>query len=328
MKRFFTLAMIPGLVFGPSVQADNEDPQNFIILNPFATDNCPTVPVQCETPVIPCPTLRTVRRFVPRTTYQTVIKTSMVPTTVMEARQTQSVEYRDEVRERTVTVYEQVPETRQVTTEHTVLVPESRHRTETFSVHVPYERSVAETYAVDNVQTETRIRKQTVCRSVPTTEMRTTITGGEIVRRSVKSDLGGVRAHLDVVGGCKTQELVTVMRRQLVEQTIAYDVQVSRPEMRTRMVKQTAYRTELRTRSVPETVQVPKVQARTHQVTEMRSVPRLKTESFTVQVPHVVIKQVQVPVTKMVPQQFTEQVPVTTYDVIEEPVSNGISCER
>ena len=99
MKRLFTLAMIPSLVFGPAVQADNEDPQNFVILNPFATDNCPTVPVQCETPVIPCPAPQTVRRIVPRTTYQTVTKTSMVPTTVLETRQIESVEFRNEVRE-------------------------------------------------------------------------------------------------------------------------------------------------------------------------------------------------------------------------------------
>ncbi len=322
MKRCFTLAMIPGLVFGSSVQADNEYPQSIVILDSFATDNCPTVPVQCATPVIPCPAPQSVRRFVPRTTYQTVTKTSMVPATVMETRQVQSVEYRNEVRERSVTVYEQVPETRQVATEHTVLVPQTRHRTETISVQVPYERLVREIYAVDNVQTETRTRKQLVRRDVPSAELRTTITHAEVVKRSRKSDLGGVRAHLEIHGSSKTEELVTATRPQLFEQTIAYDVQVNRPEMRTRMVKQTEYRTELRNRSVPETVHVPKVEVRTHQVNEMRSVPRQRTESFTVQVPYVVTKQVQVPVTKMVPQQFVEQVPITTYDVIEEQFSN------
>lgn len=325
MKRFFTLALIPGLVFGPSVQADNGEYPQYIVSDYFATENCPTaipVQVQCEMPVIPCPAPQTVRRFVPRTTYQTVTKTSMVPTTVMETRQVQSVEYRNEVRERSVTVYEQVPETRQVTTEHTVLVPETRHRSETFSVQVPYERTVAQTYAVDNVQTETRTRKQLVCRNVPSTELRTTITDAEVVKRSRKSDLGGVRAHLELDGSSKTEELVTVTRPQLVEQTIAYDVQVNRPKMCTRMVKQTDYRTELRTRSVPETVHVPKVEVRTHQVNGTRTVPRQTTESFTVQVPYAVTRQVQVPVTKMVPQQFIEQVPVTTYDVIEEQISN------
>ena len=202
------------------------------------------------------------------------------------------------------------------------MVPQTRQRTETFSVQVPYERLVRETYAVDNVQTETRTRKQLIRRDVPCTESRNTITDAAVVRRSRQSDLGGVRAHLELHGSSKTEELVTVTRTQLVEQTIAYDVQVNRPKMCTRMVKQTDYRTELRTRSVPETVHVPTVQARTQQVTEMRSVPRQTTESFTVQVPYTVTRQVQVPVTKLVSQQFTEQVPVTTYDVVEELISN------
>ncbi len=245
----------------------------------------------------------------------------MVPTTVMETRQVESIEYRNEVRERSATVYEQVPETRQVTTEHNVLVPAIRQRTETYSVQVPYERLVRQTYAVDNIQTETRTRKQLVSRDVPSTELRTTIADAEVVKRSRKSDLGGVRAHFELQGSCKTEELVTVTRPQLVEQTIAYDVQVNRPKMCSRMVKQTAYRTELHTRTVPETVQVQKVELRTHQVQEMRSVPRQRIESVNVQVPYVVTRQVQAPVTKMVPQQVIEQVPVTTYEIIEEPIA-------
>ncbi len=67
--------------------------------------------MQCEVPVVAVPRLQTVRRAVPRTPYQTVTKTIMVPTTVLETRQTQLIEYRDQVRERAVTVYEQVPVT-------------------------------------------------------------------------------------------------------------------------------------------------------------------------------------------------------------------------
>lgn len=329
MKRFFTLALIPGLAIGSTLFADNgvfppPAPVPF-----FADDCCPVaMPVQCEIPVVPCPPPQTVRRVVPRTTYQTVTKTIMVPTTVMETRQTQKVEYRNEVRERSVTVYDQVPEVRDVTTQQTVLVPETRQRIETYTVQVPIERSVPETYTVNQVHTETRTKKRLVCRCVPETAMRTTDTGGEVVRRSVNSDKGGVRVHTEVIGGSKTQEPVTVMRKQLVEQTIAYDVQVTRPVMRTRMVSHTDYRTETRTRNVPEVVQVPKVEMRAHQVTEMRSVPRQTTESYTVQVPHVVTNQIRVPVTKMVPQTVTEHVPVTTYDVIEEPVSNYIPFAR
>ena len=319
MKRLSILALIPSLVFGPSVQADNDEFPQTIVQDSYIIEHSPTtIPMQVQT----------VRRFVPRTTYQAVTKTIMVPTTVLETRQSQSIEYRDEVRERTVTVYEQVPEVRQVVTEHTVLAPETRHRTETFTVQVPYERSVPETYTVNKVHTETRTSTRQISRCVPSTELRTVITGGEIVKRSVKSELGGVRAHLDVVGGNQRQESVTVMRHQIVEQTIAQDVQVTRPETHTRMVTHTDYRNEIRTRPVSETVHVPKVETRTHQVTEMRSVPRQKTETFTVQVPHVVTRQVQVPVTRMVSQQITQHVPVTTYDVIEQPVSNCVPCPQ
>jgi hypothetical protein len=112
MKRFFTLALIPGLVFSSAAQADNgEFP--LPVIDFVAAENCPVVVpayVQCEQPVMVCPPPQTIRRVVPRTTYQTVTKTIMVPTTVLETRQTQSVEYRDEVRERSVTVYDQVPE--------------------------------------------------------------------------------------------------------------------------------------------------------------------------------------------------------------------------
>ena len=144
--------------------------------------------------------------------------------------------------------------------------------------------------------------------------------GGELVRKGVTSDKGGVKVSTALVGGCTKQVEVPVMRRQLVEQTIEYDVQVARPVTTTRMVQQTEYREEVRTRTVPEAVQVQQVQTRTHNVTEMKSVPRQQTESFTERVPHVVTREVQVPVRTMVARTITEQVPVTTYDVIEEVV--------
>ena len=326
MRQFFVLALIPGLVVGPQVRAGNDEigqirmfDQNVSVID----ENCPIDPVvECETP------LQTTRRIVPRTTYKTVTKTIMVPQTVMETRDVQSVEYREEVRERSHMVYEQVPETRQVVTQHTVMVPETRQRTETFSIQVPFEREVPQTYTVEKIGTETRTGTRQVCRCVPKTEMRTTVCGGEVIKRSVESPNGGVKVQTVVVGGTKTQEPVTVMRKQTVQQTYTYNVSVPRTETHTRMLKQTDYRTETRTREVPEVVQVPKIESRTHNVTEMKSVPRQKTETYTERVPHVVTKQVQVPVTKSVAKQITEQVPVTTYDVIEEPVSDCVNCDE
>ena len=323
MKRLIALALVPSLAFCTTVPADEFGFPSFIVRDSAPVEYCPQpfpAQVHCEAPVVLAPRLRTVRRTVPRTTYQTVTKTIMVPTAALETRQTQSVEYRDEVHQRTVTVYGQVPETRQITTERTVLVPETRHRTELFTVQVPTVRTVSQNVTVQNIQTETRTGTRRIARCVPGTELQTVVTGGEVIRRGVASDHGGVKVQTTVLGGCEKQVAVPVMRRQIVEQTYEYDVQVARPAVATRLVQQTEYRTETRSRTVPEIVQVRKIQARTHDVTEMKSVPRQTTETFTERVPHVVIREIQVPVTKMVAKTVTEQVPCTTYEVIEEVI--------
>lgn len=323
MKRLIVLALIPSLVLALTVQADEIGFPSLFVLDSAPAEYCPQpvpVQVQCEAPVVVAPRIRTVRRTVPRTTYQTVTKTIMVPTTVLETRQTQAVEYRDESRERSLTVYEQVPETKQVTTQETVLVPETRHRTETYTVRIPTVRNVPQNVTVQSFETEKRIGTRRITRVVPGTEIRTVTIGGEVIRKGVTSEDGGVKVQSTVVGGCTKQMAVPVMKRQIVEQTYEYDVQVARPTVSTRMVQQTEYHTETRTRSVPEVVQVQKVQTHTHDVTEMKSVPRQKVETYTERVPHVVTKEIQVPVTRMVPRTVTEQVPYTTYDVIEEVI--------
>lgn len=323
MRRLLVLTLIPSLAFGPVAYSDEFGLHQLFLQDSSVVENCPQVvpaQVHCEAPVVVAPRLRTVCRTVPRTTYQTVTKTIMVPTTVLETRQTQSVEYRDEVRERSVTVYDQVPETRRVTTEQTVLVPETRYRTEEYTVQVPVVRSVPQQVTTQSVQMETRTGTRQITRDVCRTELQTVRTGGQVVKTGAVSDYGGVKAKGTVVGGCEKQVAVPVKVRQTIEQTYQYTVPVARPVTTTRLVQQTEYQTETRTRSVPETVHVRKVQATAHDVTEMKSVPRQKTETYTERVPHVVTNQVQVPVTKMVPKTVTEQIPVTTYDVIEEMI--------
>lgn len=316
-------------LFAISVPAVASDPVVLPQVSPVAPFSAPVmVPgsIQCELPVVVCPQPQTMRRLVPRTTYQTVTKTIMVPTTVMETRETQVVEYREEVRERTVTVYDQVPVTRTVTTEHTVLVPTTRHRTETYRVRVPVETLVPESYTVHRVCTETRTGQRIIERCVPGTELRTVCASGKIVKQGVESANGGVRVQARVEDSGLTQQSIPVMRRQLVRQTYEYDVQVVRPETHTRMVKQISYRDELKTRTVPETISVPKTELRTHEVTEMRSVPRQQTEHYVERVPHTVTRLVQVPVTKLVAREVCEQVPVTTYELIDVPLSQSVPC--
>ena len=323
MKRLFALVLMPGMICGLETQAQEITYPSLFVFDSAVADNCPQpaqVQMQCVTPVVAAPRLRTVRRAVPRTTYQTVTKTIMVPATSMETRQTQSVEQRDEVRERAVTVYDQVAQTRQITTESTVLVPQIRNRVENYAVQVPVVRSVQQNVVAHSLQTETRTGTRRIERLIPATEVQTVVTGGQVVRRSVESDHGGVKVQSSVVGGCAKQVAVPVMRKQIVEQTIEYDVQVARPVATTRTIQQTELQQEIRTRTVPETVMVPTVQSRTHEVTEMKTVPRQATERYTVRVPHVVTREIQVPVMTMVARTVTEQVPVTTYDVIEETV--------
>ncbi len=323
MKRLIALALIPSLALGTTAYSDEYGFPSFFVQDSAPVENCHRavpVQVQCEVPVVAVPRLQTVRRTVPRTTYQTVTKTIMVPTTVLETRQTQSVEYHDQVRERAVTVYDQVPETRRVTSEQTVLVPETRHRTEEYDVQVPVVRTVRQNVTVQNVQMETRVGTRRIARYVPGTELQTVVTGGEVVRRGMASDRGGVKVASTVVGGCEKQVAVPVTVRQIVEQTYEYDVAVARPATTTRLVQQTEFRTETRTRTVPEIVHVRKTQTHAHDVTEMKTVPRQSSETYTERVPHVVTQEIQVPVTKMVARRVTEQVPVTTYDIIEEVI--------
>lgn len=333
MKRFFHAALMTGLILGTQISANSDEPVlQYFLEGTVATDpNCVAPAVSnCPTPatVPPCVVQpQTVRRIVPRTTYQTVTRTVMVPEATTETRQVQNVEYREQARERQFTVYEQVPEAKQVTTERTVLVSENRVREETYTVQVPVTREIPESYTVNKLHTETRTGTRQIVRCVPKVEMRTVTTGGEVQKRSVNSENGGVKVQTVVVGGCKKQEAVTVMRKQIVEQTYAYDVEVSRPETRTRLTKTVEYRPETRVRTISEVVQVPKTETRTHNVTEMRSVPRQKTETYTERVPHVVTKTIQVPATRMVARQISEQVPVTVYDVVEEPISDCVQCQ-
>lgn len=102
IKRLVASALIPSLAFAMPGDADEYGFPSFIVLDSAPVKNClQVVPVQVqyEVPVVAVPQLRKVRRAVPRTTYQTMTKTIMVPTTTLETRQSQSVEHRDEVPE-------------------------------------------------------------------------------------------------------------------------------------------------------------------------------------------------------------------------------------
>lgn len=102
-----------------------------------------------------------------------VEKTVMVPTWVTEMRTVQVTECRTEMRQRPVTTYKQVAETKMVTEQYTVQVPEQRVRTETFTVCRPVTRQVPRQYTVNVPYQETRTATRRVCKYVPVQEPRT-----------------------------------------------------------------------------------------------------------------------------------------------------------
>ena len=114
---------------------------------------------------------------------QMVEQTVMVPTYVTETRMVTATEYKQEQRERTVTVYKQVPQTEQRTQTCTVMVPETagagrsitpsasqscETKTQDYTVHVPYYEDVEQKYTVQVPHYEDVEQKYTV--QVPYTE--------------------------------------------------------------------------------------------------------------------------------------------------------------
>jgi hypothetical protein len=105
-------------------------------------------------------------------------------------------------------------------------------------------------------------------------------------------------------------QMVTVNRPQWSDETYSYVVNLCRPEVRTQVVQVQDFVREQRTREVPYTVLVPKVQTRERQVTVYKCVPVQKTETYQVSVPYTVEKLVPACVCRMVPKTVQCYMPV------------------
>jgi len=120
-------------------------------------------------------------------TVQYVEKTICCPTWVTETRTVKVCEYRNEQREREVTVYQRVPETKTVTRTVCDMVPEQRTKTVSYTVckpvwtektceytvRIPICRDVKQEYTVMVPRQEIRTASRTVCKRIPVTETRT-----------------------------------------------------------------------------------------------------------------------------------------------------------
>lgn len=237
-------------------------------------------------------------------TYQTVEKTVMVPSTVMEKRTVDCVKYRPEVSECQVTVMERVPVTKTVTRLCTVMVSERHMRTECYTVCKPTYEQVTREYCGLVSEPVVKQGVRTVCKPVYSTE-----------KRVVCEDQGewGVDKN-----GCKCwipnvveKEIeVTVCKTETVEEPYEYTVMVCRPEKRTATVNVCKYEYEQRTREVPYTVCVPQKVEKQFKVTTYKCVPVERTKRTVTMVPYKSTKEILVPVCQMVPKTVVCKVPV------------------
>jgi hypothetical protein len=96
------------------------------------------------------------------------------PTPVVMEKQKMTVRrYRNETRERLVTVYRRVPEGQSVEEEYTVMVPQTRLRNVDVTINEPVPQSIELRTTTMTPITETRQATQTVCRMIPVQQERT-----------------------------------------------------------------------------------------------------------------------------------------------------------
>ena len=238
-------------------------------VNGLAADNCCN-PCDCCEPEV-----------------QYVEKTIYCPTWVTETRTVKTCEYKTEERQREVTTYKRVaetriakktvcdmvPETRTRTCEYTVSKPVWKDVTEEYQVCVPVWTEVEQTCTVMVPHQETRTGTRTVCRRVPVTVTKTVcVDEGCWQKQMVEVPCRRKPAHRKGCGCgscCEPCEVPTrtVCRRVWVPNIVKkeiqctsckvvkeqvpceYTVTVYKPETRTKMVKVCSYKTELRTRT-------------------------------------------------------------------------------
>ncbi len=242
----------------------------------------------------------------PCVTYQTVAKTIMVPTTVMEQRTINCIQYRPVVRDCTVQVAKCIPETRKVSRTCTVMVPKQATRTEYYTVAKPVFRNVEQQYTVMVPHPVVKQGFHTVCKTVPVTVMKT-----------ICEDHGCW--SVDPCGCCRvwipkvvTRQVPVTCYKTVMEQVPhQYTVTVCKPEIQSRTVRVCDYEYIKKSREVPYTTFEPKNVTKTYNVTSYKTVMVEQTRQYTAMQPVTVQKVINVPVCHMVPKTVMCKVPVS-----------------
>ncbi|HID22186.1 MAG TPA: hypothetical protein EYP14_07270 [Planctomycetaceae bacterium] len=260
-----------------------------------------------------------------------VERTILVPEWTTETQKVKCIEYRQQVREEKVTVWERVPVKRTVTCQYTEWVREVRKCKQTDTAWEPVWKEVTRTYTEYVPQVVQKKGVRAVWKCVPVKQKRIVCEDkGHWEERVVCACECGRCRQSGPCGDCCTSccqptECVqrvwvpkivqreietTVMEWRCVEEPYTCEVTVCKPVTRTCKVRVCEYRPVTKTREVSYTVCVPKKRTRSYEVTEYKCVPREKTIKRTVCVPVEVEKEVQVRVCRMVPKKVTVQVPV------------------
>lgn len=279
--------------------------------------------------------------------YQTVEKTIMVPTTVMETRQVTTVECVPQVQERTITVTKRVPVKKIVTHKVCVMVPVQHTKTVTYTVCKPIVRDVQQTCTVMVPKNVVKQGVRKVCKRVPVQIM-----------QEVCKDMGhwaeqpcpvpscsagcGVRVGCGgcgpvgcggcgVGGGCgvacapapcvstckvwvpnivKEQVPCTVWKTEVIDEPFEYTVTICEPQTVVKTVQVHDVVKEPVTKEVTYTVCEQQIQEKQVEVCTYECVSEPKVIQVTVMVPQTIVKNVQVAVCKLVPKVVQCQVPV------------------
>jgi hypothetical protein len=259
-------------------------------------------------PAAACAVAPTCAPPVPKFRNQVVTETISVPETFMEKRTVQEQQVRYEQRPKTVTVYEQVPQVVNVNETVMVNVPETRMQQRTQTGYQAVPRNVVTPVTVNVQGFENRVGIRQVAQNVPVTINRVVTSQCNCTQSS--PGLASVQTM-----SAPTQRVVqqTVNQQRIFNQQYTYQVPVTRQQTQYQTSQVIDYQPVTQTVKVPVTVQVPRQQVRTRQVTQMTTVPRQVTTYETVAVPHTVSREIEVPVTRYVQKtiQKTVQVQVT-----------------
>lgn len=266
---------------------------------------------QCQAPDASC-TVAPTCVPAPRFREQVVTETISVPETVMELRTIQEQQVRYERRPKTVTVYDQVPRVVNVNETVTVMAQETRMQAVTRTGYQAVTRNVVTPVTVAVPGVENRVGVRQVVQTVPVTVQRVVTT--QCVCTQTSPGMAPVQIPCP-----PTQRTVqqVVNQQRVFNQQYTYQVPVTRQQTQYQTRQVIDYQPVPRTVNVPVTVQVPRQQVRTRQVTQMTTVPRQVVTYENVAVPHTVSRQISVPVTRYVEK--------TICKTIQVPVNNGCS---